>query len=127
MAPELRRTLGFRDLVLFYLATTLSLRWIATAAAAGPSALIIWVFAALGLFVPLVFTVMQDELMPKPRLPFPVPTLPALLTSMLVFVALMKRTVAVLLLPTPVTSSSLSSHAPARIKSGSSAAIARER
>jgi glutamate:GABA antiporter len=59
MAPELRRTLGFRDLVLFYIATTFSLRWIATAAAAGPSALVIWVFAALGLFVPLVFTVLE--------------------------------------------------------------------
>ena len=59
MAPELRRTLGFRDLVLFYLATTLSLRWIATAAAVGPSALVIWVCAALGLFVPLVFTVLE--------------------------------------------------------------------
>jgi glutamate:GABA antiporter len=59
VAPELRRTLGFRDLVLFYLATTLSLRWIATAAAAGPSALVIWVFAALFLFVPLVFTVLE--------------------------------------------------------------------
>jgi amino acid transporter len=59
VAPELRRTLGFRDLVLFYLATTFSLRWIATAAAAGPSALVIWVFAALGLFVPLVFTVLE--------------------------------------------------------------------
>jgi glutamate:GABA antiporter len=59
MAPGLRRTLGFRDLVLFYLATTFSLRWIATAAAAGPSALVIWVFAAAGLFVPLVFTVLE--------------------------------------------------------------------
>src|SRR5262245_8794026 len=59
MAPELRRTLGFRDLVLFYLATTFSLRWIATAAAAGPSALVIWVCAAIGLFVPLVFTVLE--------------------------------------------------------------------
>jgi amino acid transporter len=59
MAPELRRTLGFRDLVLFYIATTFSLRWIATAAAAGPSALVIWVFAAIGLFVPLVFTVLE--------------------------------------------------------------------
>lgn len=59
MAPELRRTLGFRDLVLFYIATTFSLRWIATAASAGPSALVIWVFAALGLFVPLVFTVLE--------------------------------------------------------------------
>ena len=59
MPLQLRRTLGFRDLVLFYLATTFSLRWIATAAAAGPSALVIWVFAALGLFVPLVFTVLE--------------------------------------------------------------------
>ncbi len=59
MAPELRRTLGFRDLVLFYIVTTFSLRWIATAAAAGPSALVIWVIAALGLFVPLVFTVLE--------------------------------------------------------------------
>ena len=54
-ASELRHV----DLVLFYLATTFSLRWIATAAAAGPSALVIWVFAALGLFVPLVFTVLE--------------------------------------------------------------------
>jgi glutamate:GABA antiporter len=59
LAPELRRTLGFRDLVLFYLVTTFSLRWIATAAAAGPSALFIWAIAALGLFVPLVFTVLE--------------------------------------------------------------------
>jgi glutamate:GABA antiporter len=57
--PELRRALGFRDLLLFYLATSFSLRWIATAAAAGPSALLIWGIAALGLFVPLVFTVLE--------------------------------------------------------------------
>jgi glutamate:GABA antiporter len=55
----LRRVLTFRDLVLFYLVTGFSLRWIATAAAAGPSALVIWVIAALGLFVPLVFTVLE--------------------------------------------------------------------
>jgi amino acid transporter len=59
MATELRRALGFRDLVLFYLVTTFSLRWIATAAAAGPSALVIWIVAALGLFVPLAFTVIE--------------------------------------------------------------------
>ncbi len=58
-APKLRRVLGFRDLTLFYIVTTLSPRWIATAAAAGPSALVIWVIAALGLFVPLVFTVLE--------------------------------------------------------------------
>src|SRR5262245_36805621 len=55
----LRRVLGFRDLFLFYLVTSFSLRWIATAAAAGPSALVIWIIAALGLFVPLVFTVLE--------------------------------------------------------------------
>lgn len=57
--PQLRRALGLRDLLLFYIVTTFSLRWIATAAAAGPSALVIWVFAAVGLFVPLVFTVIE--------------------------------------------------------------------
>jgi amino acid transporter len=57
--PELRRVLTFRDLVLFYLVTTYSLRWIATAAAAGPSAIVIWILAALGLFVPLAFTVLE--------------------------------------------------------------------
>jgi amino acid transporter len=57
--PELRRALGFRDLVLFYLATTFSLRWIATAAAAGPVALVFWVIAAACLFVPMVFTVVE--------------------------------------------------------------------
>ena len=57
--PGLRRVLTFRDLVLYYLVTGFSLRWIATAAAAGPSALVIWVIAALGLFVPLVFTVLE--------------------------------------------------------------------
>jgi glutamate:GABA antiporter len=57
--PGLRRVLTFRDLVLYYLVTGFSLRWIASAAAAGPSALVIWVIAAVGLFVPLVFTVLE--------------------------------------------------------------------
>ena len=56
---QLRRVLTFRDLFLFYMVTGFSLRWIATAAAAGPSALLIWAIAALGLFVPLVFTVLE--------------------------------------------------------------------
>jgi glutamate:GABA antiporter len=56
---RLRRALGFRDLFLFYIVTGFSLRWIATAAAAGPSALVIWIIAALGLFVPLVLTVLE--------------------------------------------------------------------
>ena len=45
--------------MLYYLVTGFSLRWVATAAAAGPSALVIWVIAALGFFVPLVFTVLE--------------------------------------------------------------------
>src|SRR5438552_15864832 len=56
---QLRRALNFRDLFLFYIVTGFSLRWIATAAAAGPSALVIWAIAALGLFVPLVFSVLE--------------------------------------------------------------------
>jgi amino acid transporter len=58
-APRLRRVLSFRDLFLYYSVTGFSLRWIATGAAAGPSALVIWVIAALGFFVPLVFTVLE--------------------------------------------------------------------
>jgi glutamate:GABA antiporter len=56
---QLRRVLGFRDLLLFYIVTGFSLRWIATAAAAGPSSLLIWLVAALGFFVPLVFSVLE--------------------------------------------------------------------
>ena len=48
---QLRRVLGFRDLLLFYIVTSFSLRWVATAAAAGPSALVIWIIAALGLYL----------------------------------------------------------------------------
>ena len=58
-APQLRRVLGFRDLLLYYIVTGFSLRWVAVAAAAGPSALVIWVIAALGFFVPLVFCVLE--------------------------------------------------------------------
>src|SRR6267378_3420513 len=57
--PTLRRVLTFRDLVLYYSVTGFSLRWIATAAAACPSALVIWVIAALGFFVPLVFSTLE--------------------------------------------------------------------
>lgn len=56
---QLRRALGPRDLILFYVATTFSLRWISTAAAAGPSALVLWMLGAACLFVPLLFTVIE--------------------------------------------------------------------
>jgi amino acid transporter len=55
----LKRELGFFDLTLFYIAGGLSLRWIATAAAAGPSTILIWIFACLCFFVPLVASVLE--------------------------------------------------------------------
>ena len=50
--PELQRSLGLRDLVLFNLVAVVGLRWLATAAKAGPSALALWVLAGLLFFVP---------------------------------------------------------------------------
>src|SRR4029079_14448304 len=57
--PQLRRVLSFSDLLLYYVVTGFSLGWVAVAAAAGPSALLIWAIPALGFFVPLVFTVLE--------------------------------------------------------------------
>jgi len=53
------RTLGFRDLFLFYLVTGVSLRWIAVAAAAGPGSILVWVFAWLTFFIPLALSVIE--------------------------------------------------------------------
>jgi glutamate:GABA antiporter len=55
----LKRVLGFRDLTFFYIVAALSLRWIATAAAAGPGTLAVWVTALCCFFVPLAFSVME--------------------------------------------------------------------
>ena len=52
-----KRVLGFRDLVLFYAVTGISLRWIATAAAAGPSSIVIWIVAWLFFYTPLALSV----------------------------------------------------------------------
>jgi glutamate:GABA antiporter len=49
---ELQRALGLRDLVLFNLVAVVGLRWLATAAKAGPSALALWLLAGLLFFVP---------------------------------------------------------------------------
>src|SRR5690349_14537536 len=50
--PELPRALGLRDMVLFNIVAVVSLRWFATAAAAGPSSLTLWLLAGLLFFVP---------------------------------------------------------------------------
>lgn len=49
---ELPRILTLRDVVLFNIVAILSLRWTATAAAAGPSSLSLWVIAGLLFFIP---------------------------------------------------------------------------
>jgi len=53
------KVLGFRDLLLFYVVTGISLRWIATAAAAGPSSIVIWGGALLCFYIPLVAAVIE--------------------------------------------------------------------
>jgi len=54
-----RQVMGFRDLVLFYVITGISLRWIASAAAAGPSSIVIWVGAWLCFYTPLALSVLE--------------------------------------------------------------------
>lgn len=48
-----------RDLTLFLIVALFGLRWVAVAAAAGPSSLVVWVVAAAVLFVPLVVCVLE--------------------------------------------------------------------
>lgn len=57
--PALKRGIRFRDLVLFYVVSGLSIRWAATAAAAGPGILLIWVAALVCFFIPLAASVME--------------------------------------------------------------------
>jgi glutamate:GABA antiporter len=57
--PALKRGIRFRDLVLFYVVTVLSVRWTAAAASAGPSILLVWVAALFCFFIPLAASVME--------------------------------------------------------------------
>ena len=54
-----KQAMGFRDLLLFYVITGISLRWIATAAAAGPSSIVIWIGAWLCFYTPLALSVLE--------------------------------------------------------------------
>ena len=58
-AEKLKRELGFRDVILFYIVSGLSLRWIATAAAAGLSAIAVWLMAFCCFFLPLAGCVLE--------------------------------------------------------------------
>jgi amino acid transporter len=57
--PQPKRTIGFIDLVLFYVVTGVSLRWAATAATAGSSAIVIWFAAWLTFYMPLALSVIE--------------------------------------------------------------------
>jgi glutamate:GABA antiporter len=57
--PRLKRALRFRDLTLLYIASALSVRWVATAAAAGPGTLVFWLIALAGFYVPMAASVME--------------------------------------------------------------------
>jgi amino acid transporter len=50
--PQLRKTMGFWDVLLFNIATVLGPRWIAAAGHNGASSISLWVLAALFFFVP---------------------------------------------------------------------------
>src|SRR6201998_4564339 len=58
-ATALKRGIRFRDLARFYGVVALNVRWPSTAAAAGPSILVIWVAALSCFFIPLAASVME--------------------------------------------------------------------
>src|ERR1700740_3262323 len=56
---QLRRVMGFWDVLLFCIATVLGPRWIAAAARSGQSSIILWILAAVLFFVPTAFVVVE--------------------------------------------------------------------
>src|SRR6266436_6242272 len=57
--PQLERALTLRDLVLFNLVAVIGITWVATAAKAGPSALMLWLLATIFFFIPQGLAVIQ--------------------------------------------------------------------
>ena len=53
------KVMGVADLALFYIVAGVSLRWIAAAAAAGPSSIIVWIIALTCFYVPLVLALVE--------------------------------------------------------------------
>jgi glutamate:GABA antiporter len=56
-SPDLQRTLGLGDLVLFNVAAVIGIRWLAAAAHTGPDSISLWLLAALLFFVPSALAV----------------------------------------------------------------------
>ncbi|HKN47639.1 MAG TPA: APC family permease, partial [Candidatus Polarisedimenticolia bacterium] len=57
--PGLRRALGLGDVVLYFITAGVNLQWVAIAAVAGPSALLVWLLAFLVMSLPLAFCVVE--------------------------------------------------------------------
>lgn len=55
--PQLRRSLGLFDVALFFIVAGSNLQWVATAAAAGPSSVVVWLIGLAAMFVPLSIVV----------------------------------------------------------------------
>jgi amino acid transporter len=58
-SPHPPRVLGMVDVALLYIVTGVSLRWIATAAAAGPGSILVWIGAFLLFYVPFALAVLE--------------------------------------------------------------------
>jgi amino acid transporter len=56
---QLRRVMGFWDLLLFNIAAVLGPRWIAAAAHNGTSSISLWVLSAVGFFVPTALVIVE--------------------------------------------------------------------
>lgn len=52
-ASQLRRVMGFADLVLFFVITGFGLMWVSTAAKAGPAGITFWLIAGVVFYLPL--------------------------------------------------------------------------
>ncbi|MFY9801784.1 MAG: APC family permease [Candidatus Acidiferrales bacterium] len=56
---QLRRVMGFWDLLLFNIAAVLGPRWIAAAGHNGPSSISLWALSAVGFFVPTALVIVE--------------------------------------------------------------------
>ncbi len=56
---ELKRSMRLIDVVLFFVIAGSNLQWVATAAAAGPSSIVVWVIGCAAMFVPLSIAVIH--------------------------------------------------------------------
>jgi glutamate:GABA antiporter len=57
--PRLRQAMGFRDVILYFITAGVNLQWVATAAAAGPSAIVLWLISCATMSLPLAFCVVE--------------------------------------------------------------------